>query len=60
MRERTKEEQDALWEEVRKEFPNDETMQQVHYVRQMHYLQTRDLSPEKRVSFYAQLEKAEA
>ena len=37
MRELTKVEKEKIWEDVRKEFPDDEVMQQIHYVRQVHY-----------------------
>ena len=47
-------EKQALWEEVRQEFPDDETMQQVHYVRLLHYYQTKEMTPEEKVLFYTQ------
>ena len=53
----TKEARDRLWEEVREEFPQDETMQEVHFVRLVHFLQTKDLTPEERVKFFGQREK---
>lgn len=52
MRTVTAKERAQLWEEVRKEFPDDDTMQQVHYVRLLHYLQTKDLAPQKRLRFF--------
>ena len=55
----TKEARDRLWEEVREEFPHDETMQEVHFVRLVHFLQTKDLTPEERVKFFEQSEKAD-
>jgi len=45
-------EKKRLWAEVREEFPDDEMMQEIHFVRLMHYLQTKDLSPEEQISFY--------
>ena len=39
-------------EAVCREFPDDEVMQQVHYVRLMHHLQTREMTPEERIRFY--------
>ena len=53
----TKEARDRLWEEVRAEFPQDETMQEVHFVRLVHFLQTKDLTSEERVKFFEQKEK---
>lgn len=52
MREITKAEKRAIWDEVKKEFPDDEMMQEIHYVRRIHRLQTRDLSPAERIAFY--------
>ena len=46
-----------IWEDVRKEFPDDEMMQQVHYIRQMHYLQTRDLPLKERVRFFSDMKQ---
>ena len=45
-------EREQLLEEVRVEFPDDEMMQQIHYIRLLHYRQTRNLSPEERVIFF--------
>lgn len=52
MKELTEMEKAKIWEDVRKEFPNDEMMQQIHFVRQMHYLQTKDLPLEERIRFF--------
>jgi hypothetical protein len=52
MRVLTESEKQKLLEEVRREFPDDEMMQQVHYVRLMHHLQMKDMSAEERVRFY--------
>lgn len=41
-----------IWMEVKKEFPDDEMMQEIHYVRLLHYYQTKDLSPQEEVDFY--------
>ena len=42
------------------EFPQDEMMQEVHFVRLVHFLQTKDLTPEERVKFFGQKEKADS
>jgi hypothetical protein len=48
----TDKDKEQAWEEVRKEFPDDEMMQQIHYVRLLHYYQTRDMSSSERVNFF--------
>ena len=53
MRELTDEEKGRLWDEVREEFPDDDTMQQVHYVRLLHHCQTRGLSVAEHIHFFA-------
>jgi hypothetical protein len=45
-------EKEQIWEEVRNEFPDDEMMQQIHYVHLMHYYQTRDMSSQERIRFF--------
>lgn len=52
MKDLTEMEKTRIWEDVRKEFPNDEMMQQIHFVRQMHSLQTKDLPLEERIRFF--------
>ena len=52
MGEVTPSEKEKIWEEVRKEFPNDEMMQELHFVRQVHYQQTKDMSLDERLRFY--------
>lgn len=44
---------DRIREEVRKEFPNDEMMQEIHFVQQVHYFETKDLSPEDQIRYYS-------
>ena len=52
MRELTQAEKENIREDVRKEFPNDEMMQEIHFIRQVHYLQTKDSSMEERLRFF--------
>ncbi len=52
MRELTHVEKEKIREDVRKEFPNDEMMQEIHFIRQVHYLQTKDSSLEERLRFF--------
>lgn len=49
----TEEEKKHLWEEVQIEFPDDETMQEVHFVRLMHRHMTKNLSRSERFRFYS-------
>lgn len=51
MRELTEKEKAKIWEDVKQEFPNDEMMQQIHFTRQVHYLQTKDMSVAERIRF---------
>jgi hypothetical protein len=60
MRELTADERRRLWEEVREEFPEDEMMQEVHYVRLLHYYQTKGLSREELIRFFEGAHKAHA
>jgi hypothetical protein len=46
-------EKKQIWEEVRREFPDDAVMQEIHYVRLLHYHQTKGLSAQERVRFFA-------
>ncbi len=52
MGELTEGQKKKIWEDVRKEFPDDEVMQQVHYVRQVHHFQAKSLPLEERVRFF--------
>jgi hypothetical protein len=53
-RQLTEAERQTLWREVRAEFPDDEMMQEVHFVRALHAAQLRDFSPEERVEYLNQ------
>lgn len=54
MRELTEAEKQAIWDDVRREFPDDEMMQQIHYVRQLHYFQMKEMTNEEKLQFYSQ------
>ena len=45
-------ERERIREEVRKEFPNDEMMQEIHFVQQVHFFETKDLSPEEQIQYF--------
>jgi hypothetical protein len=51
-RELTEAERRALWTEVRAEFPDDEMMQEVHFVRALHAAQLRDFTRRQRVEHF--------
>ena len=51
MKDLTEAEKTKIWADVREEFPNDQMMQEVHFVRQMHYLQTEEMSLDERIRF---------
>lgn len=53
IKELTQTQKNLLRDEVRKEFPGDEMMQEVHYVRLLHYYQSRELPAQERIDFYA-------
>ena len=54
-RELTEAERQALWTEVQAEFPHDEMIQEVHFVRALHAAQLRDFTREERVEYLNQL-----
>ena len=45
-------ERERIREEVREEFPHDEMMQEIHFVQQVHYLETKDLRPEDQIRYF--------
>lgn len=57
MNEITEAEKKRLWDEVQAEFPDDAVMQEVHYVRLLHYHQTKGLTAKDRVRFYNRARK---
>jgi len=52
MRVLTDAEKNQILEEVRKEFPDDVVMQQVHYVRLLHFRQMEGMTASQRLRFY--------
>ena len=48
-------ERESLWAEVRKEFPNDPVMQDVHFVRLLHAAQLAHFSRDERIEFFNRL-----
>jgi hypothetical protein len=58
MRELTEAEKRRLWDEVRAEFPDDDVMQQVHFVRLGHHLLMKNLSAEARIQQLSRLPEA--
>ena len=54
-REVTQAERQALWAEMRAEFPDDEMMQEIHFVRSLHAAQLRDFTREDRVKYLNRL-----
>jgi hypothetical protein len=57
MRQFTDEEKKMIWKEILEEFPDDVTMQEVHYVRLLHYYQTKDMTPRERIVFFSNFQK---
>lgn len=54
-RELTESERQALWAEVRTEFPDDEMMQEVHFVRLLHAAELHDFTREARIAHFNRL-----
>ena len=48
----TEAERQAIWAEVRGEFPGDEMMQEVHFVRLLHSAQLQDFTRDERVAYF--------
>lgn len=57
MREITEEEKKMIWKEILEEFPDDKTMQEVHYVRLLHYYQTKGMTSKERISFFSNIQE---
>jgi hypothetical protein len=57
MRQLTETEKQQIWEEVRREFPDDAVMQEVYYVRLLHYYQLKGLTAQERIRFFARAEE---
>jgi hypothetical protein len=43
---------EQIWKEVKEEFPDDEMMQEIHYVQLLQYYQTLGLSHEEYIKFF--------
>jgi len=54
-RQLTEAERQAVWDDVRAEFPDDEMMQEVHFVRALHAAQLRDFTRQQRVEYLNRL-----
>ncbi len=48
----SKDERAALWAEVRREFPDDEMMQEVHFVRLLHAAQLKGFTREQKRAYF--------
>lgn len=48
----TESELQSLWAEVRAEFPDDEMMQEIHFVRALHAVQLQDFTREERRAYF--------
>jgi hypothetical protein len=57
-KELTEVEKRRLWDEVREEFPDDEVMQQVHFVRLVHHLLMKDISVPERIEWLSCIPQA--
>jgi len=44
----------AILESVRREFPGDEMMQELHYIRRLHQLETEGMSAAEEIAYYEQ------
>jgi len=42
----------AILEALRREFPDDEMMQELHYIRRLHQLETEGMSVSEEIAFY--------
>lgn len=51
MREITQEDEDRFWRRVREEFPDDEMMQEIHFIRLKLQAEMEGMSPSERVRY---------
>jgi len=49
------EEREALWAEAKAEFPHDEVLREVHFIRLLHREQLKHLSREEHMEFFNRL-----
>lgn len=54
-RELTEAERQALWASAQAEFPDDEMMREIHFVRALHAAQLRDFTRNERVDYLNRL-----
>ena len=52
MREISPQERQTIQEELAKEFPGDQMMQELHLVRRIHQLETEGMDPADRIQYY--------
>lgn len=52
MREISSQERQTIQEDVAKEFPGDQMMQELHLVRRIHQLETEGMGPTDRIQYY--------
>ena len=52
MREISPQERQTIQEELAKEFPGDQMMQELHLVRRIHQLETEGIDPADRIQYY--------
>lgn len=57
MRTLTESEKEKLWNEVCKEFPGDQTMQEVHFARLVHHEMFKELPDREKIEFYREAGK---
>lgn len=54
MREISPQERQTIQEELAREFPGDQMMQELHLIRRIHQLETEGMEPADRIEYYRQ------